>query len=222
MQLMQNKKKELDNMAVGDIERLVEGLVNRGLVSPKMVGRTVGQATIDELQNLGSDITQSQTRLQREQESRLSDIQSRVAKNISQAQVGAMASKRSPKVGITDMTKPFVVGQTKGGAFSPQNLAIALPSEKGIKIKSQAYAPAGMSGKAPQDLNALIQMALENSGINAKDVYGVQSAIQTNKIPAINTVYNGSANYGSIEELMNEIARQTQDVNAFKNIFGGK
>lgn len=43
-------------MALGELDRIVESLVNRGLISPKMVGRQVGQATINELQNLGSSL----------------------------------------------------------------------------------------------------------------------------------------------------------------------
>jgi hypothetical protein len=204
-------------MAVGDIERLVEGLVNRGIVSPKMVGRTVGQATIDELQNLGRSVNESQTRLQREQADRVSMVKSQVAK---QAQRIGFAQPNGYGR-IKDPTKPFVAGHTAGSLTMPSELTIATPTSKGLQLKSTGYMPAGLSGQSPKDLDALMRMALENSGINAQDAYGVQNAIGANKIPKIGTSYMAGRDFGSIEEIMNEIARQTTDVGAFKNLFGG-
>ena len=60
---------------VGELETLVDNLVNRGLVSPKFVGRQVGQALIDELTNVGSDVARNQSILQQRQSSSLKSLQ---------------------------------------------------------------------------------------------------------------------------------------------------
>lgn len=202
-------------MAVGDIERLVEGLVGRGLISPKMVGRTVGQATIDELQNLGRSVNESQMRLQREQESRISDIRSQVAK---QAQKAGLAKGGFNQKGqIKDITKPFVIGHNLGSDYTPATAAIAIPTEKGIQIRSKGISnPMG----GITELDALTKMAFENIGMS--NVSGPMNLKDSLNIPKINTVYHGSSNYQSLQELMNEMARQTTDVSAIQNLFGGK
>lgn len=199
-------------MAVGDIEQLVEGLVNRGLVSPKMVGRTVGQATIEQLKNLGNNVAESQMRLQREQEERISSMKVNVAKQLAQAtqfrnQSRTKGGRATTRMGnIQDITKPFAVGYTKQSLAMPRSLAVAIPTDRGFELRT---------GPTDPLKNALSRLALENIGVTAPREQDVE------QLPVIHTEYMGAKPIGSLSQLLTEIAGQSPDIEAIKRIFGG-
>lgn len=112
---------------VGELERLVEGLVNRGLVAPKFVGRQVGQSLIDELSNLGRNVATSQATRQQEQVSRLSDFQRQVLKSSPQIGIGGARGAG----GVGGQTKPFAFSRTSSGKIN-----IATPTSEGFSVRS--------------------------------------------------------------------------------------
>ncbi len=192
-------------MAVGDIERLVEGLVNRGLVSPKMVGRTVGQATIDTLQNLGKDMATSQIKLEREQEQRLSNLRSRALVNqASVIQAPSGSARRGSVAGLlTDITKPFLLGQIPAGPASPARFKVAMPSGQG-RYKIEDIIPENTGTQS------LIELARANSPknvplVNLSTMHNIPQTLEeiTSKL------YRSLGNVGNAKEISKYLSQLT-------------
>ena len=96
---------------IGDLDSIVNNLVGRGLVSPKMVGRSVGQALIEELKNLPSNLAQSSAIRSNTQSRRLSTFQNQIAPTAPVVSSGGRG--RSLSSGV-----PIPVAKSLGGLGS--------------------------------------------------------------------------------------------------------
>ncbi len=205
-------------MAVGDIEQLVEGLVNRGLVSPKMVGRTVGQATLSELSNLGKSITESQLNLERERLQRLDQLKQETAKNYNVYQIGAQkaqvdilnkqiadAQQKQRMASLRQLqlaTQPQILGQTD------RTYTLAIPRGQG-KYGVQSI------GKQSEQIKELAKLLPKSRGLTLEN------------IPKSNIEFMwGSNKTTSLEDLIGQImgasttAPQLQSLqDYYKNLF---
>lgn len=117
---------------IGDLDRLVENLVGRGLVAPKFVGRQIGQSLIEELNNLDTNIATSAASMKNEEVNRLKEFQTQVSKNSFNSSSGAGSGSSGPAI---DPNKPFSAGLVKdfGGSDAAQ---IVLPSSEGFQLRS--------------------------------------------------------------------------------------
>lgn len=175
-------------MAVGDIERMVEGLVNRGLISPKMVGRSVGQATIEELKNLGSNLAESSATLQRNEQQRLSLFKVQAAKDM--AKIPGYTSQQTSK-----QFAPKILGKV-GEAYN-----VALPGAGG------QFTPTQFRPETSLDLQALEKLLPQ--GMSLKDIpeSNVQFMWPSRKAAQLQDIMKGvmdsSQSAQSLEQLVN-------------------
>lgn len=147
---------------VGELERIVDNLVNRGLVAPKFVGRQVGQAVINDLRDLGSNLATSQATRASEERSRLSNFQ----RSLIQAPQMSIGSSSSGSGG--SLSKPTLIGSTKSGYA-----AIASPTSEGIKLRSFK------SGGVNQDLIDIAQQNTARPPIELDTIYQGANTFKT-------------------------------------------
>lgn len=180
---------------VGELDRLVEGLVGRGLVAPKFVGRQVGQAMINELSNLPSNIAESSATRINQQSQRLADFQNQVIKNLptptNSLGINSLGIKSSGGP-AKDITKPFVTSRTGGTGFFSGGLNIATPTSEGFNTRNL---------KAD---NPLAQFALQNTQGNAPEVNLVQM----------------DAKFKSLLDIRNQLLGSTKNPDQVTGFFG--
>lgn len=179
-------------MAVGDIEQLVDSLVNRGLVSPKMVGRAVGQATINELQNLGRNVGQSQATLQQQQSARLSQFQKLINQNRSSLQVGLGGGGGQRATSLTP--DALGLGKAERIFYSPDFQKATVE----LQTKGQPSIERVLS---PRELQIIDRVAGKyNFGGNINSILSGQNLQESKRLQALNTPK-------SLQEIADAIAR---------------
>lgn len=97
-------------VGVGDIERTVEGLVNRGIGVSGLTQRTVGQMNIEALHSLGQNIAESEATRKNLQEQRVSELNSSRLSNIRNLRPSGSGSGSSGS--SMDPNKPSVLLRT--------------------------------------------------------------------------------------------------------------
>lgn len=191
---------------VGETERLVDSLVNRGLVAPKFVGRQVGQATIEELKNLGTSLATSQATRRNEDINRAFDF----SKQASQTPLPYINRQVKPEtslrkiVGGLDFSKQQILGRNPAGVggFGKNNYTVLTPFGKG---QFQLRTETGDS----DIIRNLASTLPAGSDISA--------------LPELNTFFaqkQGKANIGSIEELQARLASIIKDPAAYQKLIG--
>lgn len=169
---------------VGDLEHLVENLVGRGLVAPKFVGRQVGQAMIEELSSLGSNLAQSSATRQVERERQVSSVARQAASN-PPAVSGARGNNLSKFQALLQKGIPVPLGHyaTPSGASS---VLSAFPTAKGLDVRN--ISNVSNPGVNPAD-QALVQLMLKSSGLDLT------------QIPQTGIALSGRT-FGSLQELI--------------------
>lgn len=177
--------------SLGELDRIVESLVGRGLVAPKFVGRQVGQALINELSNLPANIATSQATRASQDIKRQSDFARQVSSN--RSGVGGSGAGGGLAAFAKDLSKPFATGVTKGNIGGPETVAVAIQGPKGIELESRQFT------------DPLAQLALQNA---------------IGQLPQINTKYIGAGPIGSLQDVITELLRTSsnpEDVLRFFN-----
>lgn len=185
---------------VGELESIVENLVGRGLVAPKFVGRSVGQAAIDELKGLGSELQGAAGRRQQEQQNKLQQVSSAAMENASKIKIGP--TTEGLRSIAKDLTKPFVVGAPHGGNGTgvisglEGRQAVAMPSSAGFQIRSLM----------PND--PLLELARKNTNVNDQS----QSPLDT--------IFMGSGTFKTLADLRNRLLTTAKDPAKLDAAFG--